>query len=195
VQEASFHIAALLHQRRLQADYFKGTCIHFKSDVAAHSCEIKPEEVLFVRWSGQALGAKDYICSKGIAMSESNREAVQTLTLALAAAVSPGVVLPVQLKPILPEAVTGWLIYEEYNRELAVRPKSVGSLQVQPEVVSNKSKSKSKSKKAPILAYSAPLPKVCFLVSVDAAHDSAAKVLEENSIYSPVFVQDMIQSK
>ncbi|KAJ1427323.1 hypothetical protein B484DRAFT_397248 [Ochromonadaceae sp. CCMP2298] len=82
-------------------------------------CCIDPQEVLFLRWSGETMGASDFQCGKEVSMNVAARLQVQQLILAVAQAplFSP---LPRHLLHTLPKAPTGMIIHEEFGKELAM---------------------------------------------------------------------------
>ena len=175
VFEAGYKIASLLHASRNQvAIVSKEQCLDpfLQSDDLDASCSVQPSEVLFIRWSGEPWGAKRFICNKGIAMNEHNMRLVEDLTRRMIVAPLPtGMTLPVTLTPNLPEAPTGWFIYEEFNKESAVIPQ-------------------------PAIAAPGKEPtdsQVCFLVNVDRAHDLTARPVAD--IYERTYLQNLIQCK
>eukprot|EP00428_Durinskia_dybowskii_P071388 CAMPEP_0170410474 /NCGR_PEP_ID=MMETSP0117_2-20130122/29905_1 /TAXON_ID=400756 /ORGANISM="Durinskia baltica, Strain CSIRO CS-38" /LENGTH=453 /DNA_ID=CAMNT_0010668001 /DNA_START=102 /DNA_END=1463 /DNA_ORIENTATION=- len=184
VQEAGFNIASMIHSKRLKTNFLptSNTCVDaFNSvKVPRDPCAVNPTEVLFLRWSGESWGAKGYICGKGIAMSETKREEVITLTSALfSTPVGPSSApesAPSAWQPILPEAPTGWVLYEEYNKELAL------SLRIL-------------DKDAYTSSADADNSKVCFAVEVSSAQiSSVTQSTKKPLLYQATYVQDLIRS-
>jgi len=78
---AKHSIASVVLYRRAQKEYFDGTCLNStKTSIAPYNgkyvtsssvdwCMIHPKEAIFVRWSGEALNAKGFMCGKSVAMS------------------------------------------------------------------------------------------------------------------------------
>ena len=85
VTNANYAIASLLHAKRLQKGYFDGIClndtktnietnfksknIHGRSSTLIEWCFVDPQDVIFMRWSGEALSARGFMCGKAVAMS------------------------------------------------------------------------------------------------------------------------------
>ncbi len=177
VFEAGFKIASLLHAARKQAAIVSyDQCVDPlpSSEDQDASCTVQPSELLFIRWSGEPWGAKRFVCNKGIAMSEHNMRQVEDLTRSAIAAPLPvgptGTTLPATLTPNLPEAPTGWFIYEEFNKESAVRP--------QPAIA--------------VLGKEPTDSQVCFLINVDQAHDLAVRPVAD--MYERTYLQNLLQS-
>lgn len=70
-----YEVSSMLHFTRIGTPYFRGNCYndtrlmdHTSHLASMHEwCHVSPKEVNFVRWSGEALGAKGYACNKAIA--------------------------------------------------------------------------------------------------------------------------------
>ncbi|KAJ1436164.1 hypothetical protein B484DRAFT_259982 [Ochromonadaceae sp. CCMP2298] len=82
-------------------------------------CDIDPQVVLFLRWSGESMGAPDFLCGKAVAMNSASRVYVQLLLHALVK-IPLSTPLPTYLLPLLPESLTSMIIYEEFGKELAL---------------------------------------------------------------------------
>ncbi|KAJ1416686.1 hypothetical protein B484DRAFT_153803 [Ochromonadaceae sp. CCMP2298] len=143
VQEQGQQVASLQHSRRTGLRYFtscpadsgNGSASDNDSSVGTDAlagfagCVVDPEVVLFLRWSGEAMGAPDFLCGKAVAMNPKHMAHVQQLTLAVTKAPlsSP---LPRRLLPTLPEAPTDMILYDEFRKETALprppAPQQVG---------------------------------------------------------------------
>ena len=93
VTRANYAIASLLHARRLEKTYFDGVCLNdTKTNIGTNSktknvhgrtsnsiewCFVDPKDVIFMRWSGEALSARGFMCSKAVAMSPQVQLAMQ----------------------------------------------------------------------------------------------------------------------
>jgi hypothetical protein len=122
VISAKFRIASLRDVRRMHKAYFTGTC-PAAAGSSSSACHVDAKDALFLRWSGESLGAKGFVCGKGIAMTERSAEEVRGYTAAVASTQLPsGQQLPANLLPVLPEARTGWQMHEEFNREASLKP-------------------------------------------------------------------------
>ncbi|KAJ1428410.1 hypothetical protein B484DRAFT_67955 [Ochromonadaceae sp. CCMP2298] len=140
VQEQGERVASLQHSRQTGLGFFTSCPIPYRDSKgstgssssstsgtgseaqAGLDCDVDPEVVLFLRWSGEAMGAPDFLCGKAVAMNAAARAKVAQLTLALAKtplslAAPP---LPSYLLPTLPEAATGFIMYEEWGKETAM---------------------------------------------------------------------------
>jgi hypothetical protein len=148
---AKYSIASLVLYRRAQKEFFDGTCLNStKTSIAPYNdkyvtsssvdwCMIHPKEAIFMRWSGEALNAKGFMCGKSVAMSPRVSTAVQehvsewTHSLAsfgassfsssssVAAKKMKAVITKIKLK--LPEALTGGTLdelYRDYESDAAV---------------------------------------------------------------------------
>jgi hypothetical protein len=141
VEEAGYKLASLLHARRIKMNYFDGTCIDYlQPSVPEEYCSVRPQEAIFLRWSGEALGAKGFICGKGISMHDKKRALVEELSLssteALPQVSNPAmksyfvdnsndcsashVVSREALQLVPHEALSGWILYEQYSKETAL---------------------------------------------------------------------------
>ena len=109
VQESNMLIASLYHAKRFASDVFQPKFCTDMAQTAQNNplsvCETNAEDLIFVRWSGEHLGAKGFQCGKGIAMSEANQVLVRGLTSQVA---------------LLPEVASGGPyadLYKEYSLE------------------------------------------------------------------------------
>ena len=145
---AKHSISSLVLYRRAQKAYFDGTCLNStKTSITPYKfkhmygrasssvdwCMIHPKEAIFMRWSGEALNAKGFMCGKSVSMSPRVSAAVQehvsewTQSLAsfgassFAAKKMKAVIAKIKLK--LPEALTGGTLdelYRDYESDAAV---------------------------------------------------------------------------
>jgi hypothetical protein len=130
LQGANFRIASLQHARQKKGNFYVKQC-PVQRNVAGDGalCDVAPRDVLFLRWSGESLGAKGYECGKGTAMSEQRRAVVKELSDAASRQLLQGMTsdLSEKLQLVLPEAPMGWQIYEEFNHEYGLVPTKVES--------------------------------------------------------------------
>ena len=139
--------------------------------------------MLFLRWNGESLGAKGFLCGKAIAMSTTVRAEIDSLTQIIAQIpLKSGEKLPKVLQPRLPERVLGGVLselYAEYDSEHARELAAMAALRN-----SSVSGIAGGGSPAPGLTEvddfaqvdSVPLvpdSKVCFLVRTAAMHDPA----------------------
>ena len=184
VLDANFNVASLLHSKQRNDPYYVHEACALTSKPAQNTidsaCTVHAKDVLFLRWSGEPWGAKGFLCGKGIAMNEKNREEVMALTKAMLSAplgrfpttgTTASSELISSLRPVLPEAPTGWLIYDEFNRELRLQPNTASA-----------SLNKENSQ-------------VCFLVNVTTAHDSQNKQSSELLDEVRPTIQDLLHCK
>jgi hypothetical protein len=178
VLEAGQEIASLVHSKRLKMDHLtNATCVDaFASGKASEdACKVLPAEALFLRWSGQSWGAKGFVCGKGIAMEKKALDQVIVLTKAVAESAVRllGQKIPPAWTPVLPEAPTGWLIYEEFNREQGMKPNT-----------------------AEIAVATSPNSQVCFVVGVRKTQDRLAQQSSSRAgIYELRSVQDLLRGR
>jgi hypothetical protein len=175
VLEAGQEIASLVHSKRLNIDHLtNATCVNAFATTAktGDACKVRPDEALFLRWSGESWGAKGFVCGKGVAMEKKARDEVILLTKAVAdsAKLLPGKKIPSAWMPVLPEAPTGWLIYEEFNRELGLQPSAADRAVLRQENAA-----------------------VCFLVNVQKSQDRVAAASQRAGMYETRSVQNLLR--
>ena len=188
VRELNFLVASLHHSQADASSFFNPEqCQDTGSKEVAQeevqSCAQNPQEVLFLRWNGESLGAKGFLCGKAIAMSTTVRAEIDSLTQIIAQIpLKSGEKLPKVLQPRLPERVLGGVLselYAEYDSEHARELAAMAALRN-----SSVSGIAGGGSPAPGLAEvddfaqvdSVPLvpdSKVCFLVRTAAMHDPA----------------------
>jgi hypothetical protein len=127
---AKYSIASLVLYRRAQKEYFDGTCLNStKTSIAPYKfkhmygrasssvdwCMIHPKEAIFMRWSGEVLNAKGFMCGKSVAMNTQVNVAVgdqvQQLMGDLASLDDRN-----QLQLATPEVSTGGKLHDLYRQ-------------------------------------------------------------------------------
>jgi len=167
-QESNFLISSLFHAKRDKSDVFQNESCKDSATSLLSGCDSNPEDSVFIRWSGENLGARGFLCGKGIAMSDVNRRQIESLTKIVAAApLKSGKTLPVHLAPKLPELSTGGMyadLYAEYDAEHRREEKAMAALAAKSALEAAKGV---KPTPAPLKDGS----QVCFLVRTAKMHD------------------------
>ena len=167
-KKQGFHIASMMHYKRLNTLIFQGDCTnntrhmeHVTHLASMHEwCHVSPTEVNFVRWSGESLGAKGYLCNKAIGTDADSVNQME-LEMHKIAQVEPHLSLE------LSEALTGGMLFDLYHsynddfwrlRNLSVPIRTIDSTT---ETATTRVVNSAKSAQ----------PMVCFMVRTSKAHD------------------------
>lgn len=186
-----FEVASMLHSKRLGTPYFQGDCYndthlmeHTSHLASMHEwCHVSPEEVNFVRWSGESLGARGYPCNKAIA-TDADSVTVMEEEMGQIAVNEPNLLIEPS------EALTGgqlFDLYQSYNddfwRHRNVTVVNNAKLHATPELSDQALLELDQSSKQGIVGGDGDgfgggdggdeNPKVCFLVRTSKMHDPA----------------------
>lgn len=183
VQESNFLIGSVYHSKLHGSDQFQlNFCkeVQFRNQSLPSSCNVSPSDSIFLRWSGESLGAQGFICGKGIAMSRRNQEVVNELTRTVASSLlKNNQPLPATLQPVLPEISTGGILgdlYGEFDAEFWQDRRLVSAQLAAPRKLKRPIKPVTDNVDDLIAdtVDTTPLPpdsKVCFLVRTAKMHD------------------------
>jgi hypothetical protein len=173
-RKQGYEIASMMHYKRLNTPTFRGDCNN-NTHLQEHSthlasmrewCHVAPSEVNFVRWSGESLGAKGYLCNKAIG-TDTDSVSVMEVEMEKVSAVEPHLGLE------LSEPLTGGMLYDLYhmynddfwrNRNISVSSQSL---------LAANSSGNSSARVETSLRHAQSPPKVCFLVRTSKNHDPA----------------------
>ena len=112
----NYEVSSMLHLKRVGTPFFRGSCYndtrlmdHSSHLASMHEwCHVYPKEVNFVRWSGEALGARGYACNKAIA-TDADSVTVMEEEMAKIAKAEPNLGLE------LSEALIGGQLHDLYQ--------------------------------------------------------------------------------
>ena len=122
VRRAGLNIASLLTHRRLQQQFFDGSCASNSSLAAMPAtydaeewCRLVPDEVVFLRWGGEAGDNGRYLCGKQLAMDEHSLGSMVDTMIDLSSSRSEAL-SGSQMQYVLPEAPVGGILYDLYKQ-------------------------------------------------------------------------------
>jgi hypothetical protein len=185
-KKQGYEIASMMHFKRLNTPTFRGDCNN-NTHLQEHSthvasmrewCHVSPAEVNFVRWSGESLGAKGYLCNKAIG-TDTDSVSVMEVEMEKVSAVEPHLGLE------LSESLTGGMLYDLYhmynddfwrsrNTSVSLHSLLTASLSA---ATNNSRSDKHTAEQEQLLQASLrraqSQPKVCFLVRTSKSHDPA----------------------
>jgi hypothetical protein len=178
VSNLGLESASMMHLRRLNNADYRIDCGNsskskeYNSHVASmrDRCHVHPVEVNFVRWSGEGLGAKGYLCNKAIA-TDIDAVARMEVQLARLAADEP------ELGLELSEALTGGILHDLYQSYTDDFWKNRNTTVTVPSFSAKMGREKVRDTGDRILAElsdgkaSGQAAKVCFLIKTGKQHD------------------------
>lgn len=182
VRDSNFLIGSMYHSKRYSSDHFQVnfcTEVQLRNHSLPSSCSVHPNDAIFLRWSGESLGAQGFMCGKGIAMSHQNQAVVSKFTRTVATTpLKSGQPLPASLQPVLPEVTTGGVLgdlYGEYDTEFWQDRRLVSAQLAAPKKLPRPAKILDNVDDLIADSFdTTPLPpdsKVCFLVRTAKMHD------------------------
>jgi hypothetical protein len=203
-KSAGYNIASKLHNERLGTSFFQGACIN-SSITRDHNdhvfsmkqwCHVSPSEVNFVRWSGESLGARGYLCNKAISTDVDSVSTMET-EMALVARAEPELHLDVS------EALTGgqlFDLYQSFNKDFWRHRNEANAVANVTNSLINSMSDKDNAvvdfSTAETAADEDHSPKVCFLIRTSKSHDPLATA-NSNVKYGflPIDIEGNIKSK